>query len=722
MINFVPSGRLTDRSPAYRTHTFDASMDVHTVSPMFGGATSPAPSSRFARALLVFGALLAVTAWTTGAAIAQESSRDDDPVVAVIAGDTLTQSEFTAWYERSATSVSSANQPDTGPADAAPESPSDFLKRYVDFRLKVQAARDAGLDTLASLQQEIDSYRRQIARPTLMRKEILGPIVRTMYDRRAEEIDVSHILIAVESDASPSDTLTAYREMESIVDSLAGGASFAEMARRNSDDPSAKRENGPGAGGRLGYMTAGRLVEPFEDAMYATPVGERSDIFRTQYGFHVLRVDDRRERSQPVRIAHILIRPDSTTDSTAARAKADSLRTLLTSGEARFDSLATRHSDDTRTARRGGELGVLQPGQNVPAAFREAAFELEEPGDVSPVVSTRFGAHLIQLLERKERPSFEDAYDELSGTVSRMPRVANREQEVARRFMKQQGASIDTSALAAAAYGSPEALDSLASPLARTTAGEADTDAQIGVLGDSTITLGRVAEYARSTRGARQQTIRDVASAFMDDYAIQLAALSLEERDPDVQRKMDEYRDGLLLFEFMQERVWTPASRDTAALRRTYREHTDRYRYPERVRVLRLTASADSNLTPYAERLESGGTSVDLAASVSADSLVQADTLFLADSVPERQQAVMDAADDTAVGPVDVSGRRVLYVRTGTVPPREMTFDEARSRVIRDYQDAYEQEVLSRLRNQYKVRTFPENLPDVDATASTSTP
>jgi peptidyl-prolyl cis-trans isomerase SurA len=303
-----------------------------------------------------------------------------------------------------------------------------------------------------------------------------------------------------------------------------------------------------------------------------------------------------------------------------------------------------------------------------------------------------------------------------------MPRVENREQEVARRFMKQQGASIDTSALAAAVYGSPEALDSLAAPLARITAGEADTDAQIGVLGDSTITLGRVAEYVRSTRGARQQTIRDLASAFMDDYAIQLAALSLEERDADVRRKMDEYRDGLLLFEFMQERVWTPASRDTAALRRTYREHADRYRYPERVRVLRLTASADSNLTPYAERLESGGTSVDLAASVSADSLVQADTLFLADSVPERQQAVMDARDNTAVGPVDVNGRRVLYVRTGTVPPREMTFDEARSRVIRDYQDAYEQEVLSRLRNQYEVRTFPENLPDVDATASTSTP
>jgi peptidyl-prolyl cis-trans isomerase SurA len=699
-------------------------MDVYTVSPMFGGSTSPAPVPRSARALLVFGALLALSLMTTGAAIAQDAPRDaaSDPVVAVIAGDTLTQTEFSAWYERSATSVSSADQPDAGTTDAAPESPNEFLKRYVDFRLKVQAARDAGLDTLASLQQEIDSYRRQIARPTLMRKEILGPIVRTMYERRAEEIEVSHILIAVEPDASPSDTVSAYREMESIVDSLDSGTSFAAMARRNSDDPSAKRENGPGAGGRLGYMTAGRLVEPFEDAMYATPVGERSNIFRTQYGFHVLRVHDRRERSQPVRIAHILIRPDSTTDSTAARAEADSLRTLLTSGEARFDSLATRHSDDTRTARRGGELGVLQPGQNVPVAFREAAFALAEPGDVSPVISTRFGAHLIQLLERKERPSFEDAYDDLSSTVSRMPRVAHREQEVARRFMKQQGASIDTSALAAAAHGSPEALDSLASPLARMTAGEADTDAQIGVLGDSTITLGRVAEYVRSTRGARQQTIRDLASAFMDDYAIQLAALSLEERDPDVRRKMDEYRDGLLLFEFMQERVWTPASQDTSALRRTYREHSDRYRYPQRVRVLRLSASADSNLIPYAERLESGGTSVDLAESVTSDSLVQADTLFLADGVPERQQAVMDAANNTAVGPVDGNGRRVLYVRTGTVPSRGMTFDEARSRVIRDYQEAYEQEVLSRLRDRYEVRTFPENLPDVDATASTETP
>lgn len=641
-----------------------------------------------------------------------------DSIVAVVAGDTLTQSEFTRWYTRSGAQTSEGEDASPMPGEASgapPESPEQFLQRYVDFRLKVTAAEDADLDTLSSIQQEMDRYRQQIARPALMKADVLDPIIQEIYRRQAEEIVVSHILIRVGDNASPEDTLSAYRKMESVVDTLEQGAPFAAVARERSEDPSAAQESGPGSGGRLGAMTAGQLVEPFEDVMYQTEAGERSGIFRTQYGYHILKVQERRPRPNPIRIAHILIRPDTPGDTLAARATADSVRSLAASGAVSFDSLSRSESDDPRSASRGGELGTLRPGQNVPPAFRDAAFGISNVGGISGVVRTRFGYHILKLLEREDRPSLETAYESIEERVRQMPRMERRMSSVAEEILAERDVSVDTSAILAAAYADAgqSALDSLARPLARLTR-DTDANAVLASVGSTERTREDLAAFLQSNQDARQRPIRDALTDFMHDTALDVAALDLEKTDPSFRRKMQEYRDGLLLFEYMQRKVWTPAAQDSSALRAFFAENRGDYRFPERIRTVRLVAPHDSLLASYADAAARGITAEEAAARADNDSLVTSATLFVSDDTPAPANLVLQTTDGGSVGPVALGsgGERALFIRAEAEAPRPMTFEEARSRVIRDYQDRFEEEILNDLRSRYAVETYPSNLPD----------
>ena len=229
---------------------------------------------------------------------------DDPSVVAVIDGEPLTLDEFETRYARASGGAAVA-------ADDSLEAYRDFLQRYVNFRVKVKAARDAGLDESDEVLSEIRTYRTNLARPYLIEREVLEPLVREVYDRRQETIDASHILIRVGPVPTPADTLAAYEKLVMVLDSVRAGTDFGDLAVRHSEDPSAQREGRPGYRGRLGFFEAGRMVQEFEDVAYETPVGEVSDIFRTQFGYHILQVNERRENVAPVQVAHIMIVPAS---------------------------------------------------------------------------------------------------------------------------------------------------------------------------------------------------------------------------------------------------------------------------------------------------------------------------------------------------------------------------------------------------------------------------
>jgi len=656
------------------------------------------PPVLYSRLSVVLVLVLLVGCSGSGPTSAPDGTSDPSgPVVARYADTTMTRSEFESAY-RSASNL----PPPSADSLAAFEA---FLDQYVNYRLKVRAARAAGLDTVRSVQSEIKTYRHELARPRLLREQVYEPVVRTLYERQKEEVDVSHILRRVSPGAAPEDTLAAYREMQSIADSIRQGVPFGELAYRNSDAAAARQEGERGYRGRLGYVRAGDLVESFEDRMYALPPDSVSDVFRSRYGYHLIKVHDRRRAQPPVRLSHIMIRPGGSSGS--PRSLLDSLRTEIQQGSLSFEEAAQTYSEDRQSASDGGDLGMVQSLQSLPSAFRDAVRELDSIGAVSPVVQTEYGYHLITLTDRQEQPSFDEAYADLKEQVSGQPRVERRRTAFLRQVRRDAGVTVDTARLVR--YAPIPSLDTLSRPLLSLVDADTSATASVATIGDSTYTLDQLSRHVMQTDGGAQMTVAEVLQDFLDEKALRYAEARLAIRDPELRARMTEYREGLLAFEFMQDSVWTPAAQDTSALRRTFQANRDQYRFPDRVRAVVVRAPADSFLSPYAPDPTGAPASRPLGAA-RADSLVSLDTTFVTDQSPAVYRRVQSVADGTTIGPVAQDNQSLLLHRVDQVAARQKTFEEALSSVVQDYQEEYEHQVLTRLRRQYNVEIYPSRL------------
>jgi peptidyl-prolyl cis-trans isomerase SurA len=662
--------------------------------------------------------LVLATGCATMSSMWQQKPSVESDVVALIEDVPVTVSEFEQRYARTAGGWKMAAQDSMGAY-------RDFLDRYVNFRLKVRAARDAGYMSDPEVQKEIANYQKNFARPYLIEQDVTRPLARAMYERKQEQVNVSHILLRVGPDALPEDTMQVYRKMQAIVDSVERGVNFGDLALRNSEDPSASRNpDAPGYRGKLGFVPAGRVVKPFEDVAYNTPVGEHSDIFRTKFGYHVLKVNDRRETPSKIRVAHLMLRPSRPgpgpaggSGSSSPKAKLQQLKDSLDMG-ASFEALARRHSADRRSAKNGGDLGsYFGPTANLPQPFKDAAFALEEKGDVSDVVKTRAGFHLIKLLGRRENRSFEKAYDDLKKQIKEMPRFKKAKKDLAQRVRREQSASIDSS-LVRRALGNV-APDSMYARLVqeRYEGGAAATDTVVRI-DDTGYTLGAFSDYARQQKRDPKSGL-DFVYGLLDSYlnekALGYATASLAERDEQFGALMREFRDGILLFQLMEDSVWTKAQQDTAALRAYYQDRRDQYRFPERIRAIGLVSRSDSALQAAANRIDMGRSTGSVVRDLKADTtgpVVRVDTVMVTDSTAAspfagvRQIQEGDYLDVQSYG----NRRSVLVVHDGQLEPRPMRFEEAIPKLSSDYQDVLENRLTERLRRRYDVYTYPKHL------------
>lgn len=674
-------------------------MESSEARPPFFETTSTVSMTLFRTGLCL---LLAGACAACGGSQQSSTSENENPspspgtvVVARYDDTTITQSELDSAYAEAVGGRENA-------ADSSLRAYRRFLDQFVNFRLKVRAARDAGMDTLASVQQDVQHYRAEMARPRILRREVYQPVARTLYERRHQEVDVSHILIRPSSN---QDTLDAYRTLQEIADSLDQGVPFPELAIRHSDDPSAQKTGQRGYEGRLGYIRAGQVVEPFEKRMYALDPGEVSDIFRTQYGYHLVKVHDRRTAQPSIQLSHILRRPEG--DSAATRHFLDSLRTEIVEGTVPFSSAAQKHSQDRRSGAQGGDLGSVSP-QDLPERLRQAVATLDSVGAVSEVVRTRFGYHLLKLTGREEQQSFEEAYADLKEQISDRPRVDRRKTAFAHEVRAEEGTTVDTARILRATAAA--SVDSLARPLLSQTDSASAPFPRVATLGDSTFTLDQMTRHLTHTDGGAQMTVGALIESFLNEKALQYAAARLTRRDPSLAAEVKKYREGVLLFRYMQDSVWTAAARDTVGLRAAYEQNRDQYRFPERVRTIVLRAPSDSLLEPCETHYVETRSIESTVQRVKKDSLVVADTAFVTSQSAEVYQPVRANEDGAMVGPTARRNEWLLMIRDTKLPPRRKTFAEARSSVLQAYQDTYENTVIRRLRERYDAETFPERL------------
>lgn len=625
---------------------------------------------------------------------------DPDLVVAEYASDTLTLSGFEGAY------ITANGTWETAASDSVSEY-QDFLDRYVNFRLKVQQARDIGLESDSSTIAEVAEYRDQLARPFFTDQAVLDDIIDDLHEKQQEEIQARHILVRLEENATPADTLAAYERIMALRDSVEQGGDFGTLAFLHSEDPSARRNRGD-----LGYFTGGRMILDFENAAYNADVGSIAGPVRTRFGYHLIKVDDRRPRTPEIRASHILIRiqGDTAADTTTAMETITQLRDRVLAGED-FNTLARQYSDDVASGRNGGDLGFFGVGRMVPP-FNDAAFALENPGDISDIVESRFGFHLIKLEEKGTLPDYEEAYPDLKRLANELPRTSIRSRAIGMAEAERAGLTIHSDRIEQA-LGLFDA-DSLFLQVRRDGFGEF-SELPVADVGDETYTFSAFRDYMRRSgvrAGADQVAqFHDQVEVYVSDRGFDAALNSLEERDEDFRDILKQYVDGVLLFKISEDSVWTPAAMDENGLRAHHAARTANYSWPERRRVLSFTSPSDSMLTMVAADLDNGTDPQTILSQYEESPLtLRLDTLFVADSTDTPIDLSLSLNVGERTGVVPERSRLAVYYLDAIESPREKTFEEARAEVVTEYQELLEAAWVRRLRDQYNTVTYPERV------------
>ena len=507
----------------------------------------------------------------------QGAIAQNDPAVMEIDGKPVTKSEFLQIYLK--------NNP-SPKFDKA--SLDEYVEMFTKFKLKVAEAEKLGYDTIPKLKKELDGYRKQLALPYLIDSVENQAMVSQAYDRIKNEVRASHILIRVDANASPKDTLAAYNKIIALKARIEKGEDFASVAKmkNGSEDPSAASN-----GGDLGFFTAFQMVYPFEEKAFTTQIGQVSDPFRTRYGYHIVKVTDKRPSRGTIRVAHIMVTTgkDATAESRGnAEKKINEIYDKLVAGE-KWESLVSLHSDDANSVKKNGELPTFGSGttQRMVPAFEDAAFALKEVGQYSKPVKTDFGFHIIKLLEWKEVSPFESMKKELQTKVNKDER-SKKTQDA---FVSKLKANYHY------AFKGDKNLkwfnDKLDSTyyLGKWTAdGKLKSNKVMFELNGETadFTQQAFAEYLeKNFRGVKRDENKIVVAKQYKSWE-KAAILQYEEailptKYPEYRALLKEYHDGIILYEIMQDRVWNKAVKDTAGLRAYFMANQSKYTWQKRL-------------------------------------------------------------------------------------------------------------------------------------------
>ena len=637
-------------------------------------------------------------------------------VVAEIDGKALTLQEFEQEYAETIGGRAAAMEDSL-------EEYVDFLDRYVNFRGKLKEARAAGYFEDEELLSEIHVYRSSFAKPFLLDNEILEPVVRTLFERRKEFVHASHVMTHISQDnPSPADTLSAWNKILALQDSLHDGIPFGDVAERYSEDPSASNSNSiRGYRGDLGWFTGGQMIEPFETTAYNIPIGSVSDIFRSSFGYHILHVHAR-EITKPDYIAsHIMVQfPGSTpADSALAFAKMDTIKTLIDQGMD-FGEVAMNYSDDQSSAQSGGSLGgaIAFRNPNLDQTFLEALFDLDTPGQISDVVETPFGLHLIKLDDVSSLPTYEQSYDRLSRMAQQLPRFKAAEMELAKSLRALYTSKVDT--LLLTRFIGDVRPDSLQNHLQVLADRNSSRATPLITLEDSVYTLNEfiifssTQSYSNDSELNSIEQVLEKIESFLDDKVLFYHSYELEKTNEEFKKIMQDFKDGLAIFQIMEDSVWTVSSQDTLRLLKHYDEHVELYQWPDRYRLIEISGAyrSDSLLTEATNLLNLGGSWEEIQSKIEEDSTwtLLLDTVLVA----ETTNSVYDNAVGLEVGEhtdiLSIRNRKLVLYMDGVEPARIKTFKEAQSEIIANIQSEIEQEFHQRLREKYQVSTFPDRL------------
>ena len=634
--------------------------------------------------------------------ISQFGFSQKDPVVMDINGEKVTKSEFLQIY------LKNNNDPKYDKTSL-----DDYLELFKKFKLKVAEAEALGYDTIPKLKKELEGYRKQLANPYLIDSASNNSLVLEAYDRFKTEVRASHILLRVDPNALPKDTLDAYNRIVALKKRIEKGEDFSSVAKmkNGSEDPSAINN-----GGDLGYFTAFQMVYSFEEMAYTTPIGKISEPFRTRFGYHILKVTDKRPSRGTIKVAHIMIaagKDIAKETSEAAEKKINELYEKLQKGE-KWEDLVTLHSDDANSVKKAGELPAFGSGttQRMVPAFEEVAFSLKKDGDFSKPVKTDYGFHIIKRIELKDVQSFETVKKELQAKVNKDERSKKTQDSFVLKLKKTYKYK----------YSGNQNLQWFVQNIDSTyylgnlNTTKLKTNKVLFKIGGKSYKQNDFVNYLQSNfKGLRREEASKLISNQYKNFEkasiLQFEESKLSDKYPEYKALVKEYHDGIILYEIMSDKVWNKAVKDTSGLKKFFEQNRSKYTWSDRIDATVYECLnkqiAESVFNMIKNDTINSKHVLDLINKESELNLKVKMNKFETNLVAYLKNRNFKPG----VNPIfEFEGKYYAIKVSDIIKPMNKEFSEAKGTVTSDYQNFLEKSWMDELQKKYRITIYPDVL------------
>lgn len=609
-----------------------------------------------------------------------------DPILMTINGKGVKLSEFEYLYHKN-------NQ-----QQLQKETLDQYVNRFVTYKLKVADAEANKIDTLKSFNHEFEGYKSDIVKKFLEDTTVYDAVMKENYKRFTKNVDVSQIMISRSSDY-PGD-LKQEKTLDSIRTCILNGQDFGELAMKYSSDRSA-----PSNKGHMGFIPAGKLPYPFETAAYQTPVGQISKPFKTRFGVHIVKVNGIRDDRGTVHVEHILrLFPRGANDSAkmVVKAKADSIYNAVKAGS-NFEELAKTLSEDKGSAPNGGLLPWFGSGEMI-KSFEDVAFDLKD-GEISKPFATAYGYHIIKKLASKPTPSFAEMRKTLRDRfdadfdLAAMPKNAKLA-ELKKKYKYSQNSKLTS-------YLTEELKKH----------GGFDSVFVDGIMAKSNFVAATFAKNQKilvsdlaaninpKAKWSADDAIKGIThkvDQVADDEIAKYYTNDLIAHNADLKNLLNEYRDGMLLFEISNRMVWERASRDTTGLKSFFEANRAKYTWDKpHFKGIVLLAQNDSILKAVKDDIKKVG----------ADSLTMALHKKYQNKI-KMERYLCEKGENKMVDYLAFNGPKaessdkkypLFFTLSGKVLDQPEEVNDVKGLVTSDYQDVLEKRWDAYLKKAYKV-------------------
>lgn len=508
-------------------------------------------------------------------------AQKNDNVLVIIGNDSITKDEFLKTYQKN-NKLQNATESDL----------RDYLDLFVNFRMKVKEGEALQLDTGRQFKMELLSYQKQSSQQYLIDKEVTEQLIQEARTRAKSHVRASHILINCNENANPKDTLAAYNKALDIRGKITSHEiSFADAAVKFSDDPSARDMKNPQSGrihpgnkGDLGYFTVLDLIYPFETAAYNTPVGQISMPVRSRFGYHLVYVVDNIPAIKNIAVAQIFIADTLAKNnvmSDSAYIKIAMIQQQMEAGVP-FDTIVAKFSEDKNTAQKGGVMEPFAPNRR-PGDFIRALISLDI-NEISKPIPSNYGWHIVKLMKIENFTMNDDVEYDLRTRIARDERSHKSQASFIAKLKREYNYKENgrEKAISFIIKNMPEQffqskevkLDELKG---------IDKLKPMAVFADKSITAVEFAKYINRFKGMQLKTeeipsfLQERFDMYVQDNMMRYESDHVLEKYPELRDLVQEFHDGMVLYEINTANVWGKAIQDSVGLQNFYESHQDKY-------------------------------------------------------------------------------------------------------------------------------------------------